>query len=473
MASVVNESSGRRRIDYFGADGKRHKLRLGKIAARDADAIRYRVETIVDDQRQARLHSTDTLAWVARLDPLHRRRMERLGLLSASRTSEIRTLDQLLTAHDKTRDVKETTLASYRQTDASLREHFGASKVIIGIDGPAASAWRAGMKDKGLAEATIAIRVKRARTIFKMAAKWGLIASNPFLEVRTGNMSNPARLRFIDRATIDKVLAACPDNRWRLIVVLSRFGGLRCPSEHMALTWADVNFDARKMLVRSSKNERHHNAERWVPIFPEIMPHLLEAFHAAEPGTKFVIDAPRGRDVSIHNNFRTQFERILKRAGLTMWPRPFHNLRATRQTELVETVPLHLVCQWIGNSERVAAKHYLQVTDEHFRLATMTDAERVAHQQAQHTSAPGGTLGQSTVREVKNMQENQAGDAGGEIPEDYGRARTIAKIHGKPGRPDVSGAYDGAHESIPDEVRMRAALASIAAYAAARQGRAS
>ena len=30
---------------------------------------------------------------------------------------------------------------------------------------------------------------------------------------------------------------------------------------------------------------------------------------------------------------------------------------------------MHVVCQWIGNSQPIAAKHYLQVTDEHFSRA--------------------------------------------------------------------------------------------------------
>ena len=28
--------------------------------------------------------------------------------------------------------------------------------------------------------------------------------------------------------------------------------------------------------------------------------------------------------------------------------------------------PLHVVCEWIGNTEMIAAKHYLQVTDADF-----------------------------------------------------------------------------------------------------------
>ena len=69
-------------------------------------------------------------------------------------------------------------------------------------------------------------------------------------------------------------------------------------------------------------------------------------------------------------NLRTQFARILDAAKLPMWPRPFHNLRASRETELANEFPIHVVCEWIGNSEEVARKHYLQVTEEHFQKAT-------------------------------------------------------------------------------------------------------
>ncbi len=56
------------------------------------------------------------------------------------------------------------------------------------------------------------------------------------------------------------------------------------------------------------------------------------------------------------------------------WPKLFHNLRASRETELAESFPLHVVCAWIGNSQPIAAKHYLQVTDEHFERAVGADA---------------------------------------------------------------------------------------------------
>ena len=63
------------------------------------------------------------------------------------------------------------------------------------------------------------------------------------------------------------------------------------------------------------------------------------------------------------------FRRGSRLAGLEPWPKLFQNLRSTRETELAETYPVHVACAWIGNSHPVAAKHYLQVTDEHFEQA--------------------------------------------------------------------------------------------------------
>ena len=77
--------------------------------------------------------------------------------------------------------------------------------------------------------------------------------------------------------------------------------------------------------------------------------------------------------------------RIIKRAGSVPWPRTFQNLRATRETELAESWPLHVVTKWIGNSQPVAAKHYLQLTDEHFERAVEGDG--ALQNPVQHSAA--------------------------------------------------------------------------------------
>src|SRR6266568_4699011 len=74
-------------------------------------------------------------------------------------------------------------------------------------------------------------------------------------------------------------------------------------------------------------------------------------YDQAEPGTVHVITRTRNEGV----NLRTQFERIIQRAGLLPWPRLFQNLRTSRETELAAKFTLHVVTAWIGNSATIAA----------------------------------------------------------------------------------------------------------------------
>jgi integrase len=65
-----------------------------------------------------------------------------------------------------------------------------------------------------------------------------LIAENPFGDMKHCTVqANRARDYFVTRADAEKVLKACSDAQWRLLFALSRYGGLRCPSEHLALKW--------------------------------------------------------------------------------------------------------------------------------------------------------------------------------------------------------------------------------------------
>jgi hypothetical protein len=112
-------------------------------------------------------------------------------------------------------------------------------------------------------------------------------------------------------------------------------------------------------------------------------------FSQADEGEEFVIT--RCRDGK--TNLRTQMERIIKRAGVKPWPKLFHNLRSTRQTELTEKFLSHVVCAWLGNSRAVAQDHYLQLTDAHFSAASADSAlapEKAAHNPAHSTAVRAG-----------------------------------------------------------------------------------
>jgi integrase len=191
----------------------------------------------------------------------------------------------------------------------------------------------------------------------------------------TSVKANRSRDYFVTREEADAVTAACPDNQWKLLFALSRYGGLRCPSEHLALLWGDVNWDAETITVRSPKTAHvDGREERLMPLFPELREPLeaardefLEHF---DPKADRLSEQPiisRYRDTN--SNLRTQLNRIIRKAGLKPWPKLFQNLRATRATELAMEHPGHVAAAWLGHSNTIADVHYRQVTSEHHARA--------------------------------------------------------------------------------------------------------
>ena len=235
-----------------------------------------------------------------------------------------------------------------------------------------ADTYRQSLLNQGLAANTVRRRCGRCKQFFKAAVRRKLIDSNPFAEIQCNVTANHSRFVFISREDARKVIEACPASQWRTLFALARYGGLRCPSETLNLRWQDIDWHNQRMTVRSPKTEHHAGREsRQVPVFPELLPYLEEAFEQAEKGTEFVITRYRSQDA----NLRTQLQKIIRRAGLEVWQKPWQNLRSSRETELVESFPVHVAAAWWGNTEAVANKHYLQVTDEHFQRAVKSGAE--------------------------------------------------------------------------------------------------
>ena len=273
----------------------------------------------------------------------------------------------------------------YGHTRRCLIEYFGVDRPLHEITADGAAQWRAWLaSDQKLADNTVRRRSGIAKQFFRQAVRQKLIPESPFVDLVAAVRRNEKRYYFITRAETEKALDACPDAQWRLLFALSRFGGLRCPSEHLGLRWGDIDWERGRITVHSPKTEHHEGgATRQIPLFPEIRPCLEEVWEQAESGTEYVITRYR----SCNANLRTQLERIIRKAGLNPWPKLFQNLRSTRETELAESYPIQVVCKWIGNTAAVAAKHYLQVTDEHYRqaLEATKDAVHNPVQQPQET----------------------------------------------------------------------------------------
>ncbi len=412
MASIGRDPGGGWRLLFVDPnDGRRRTLHLGQIGKAKATDIKSMVERIIKSKAAG---STDpaAAAWLAGLPDASYDKLVRLGLVEpratptqAAKPGEQakhplgKFLDAYLT--DRT-DLKPNSLTVYDHTRRNLVDFFGADKPIEDITEYDAEQWQRylgrheAIKRKvnleALAKATIRKRTTNAKAFFAVAVKQKIIPANPFEGLVSKSVSNKARQRFISHADIQKVLETCPDSQWRAIVALCRYGGLRCPTEVLALTWGDVNWEQGRILVHSPKTAHFEGHEsRLLPLFPELRPyleavfqeHLEMRFPKAADETGYVLTKYRQANV----NLRTQLLRIIKRAGLQPWPRVFQNLRSSRETELVDSYPTHVVTAWLGNTPKVAADHYLQMREDYFARAASTPTNP-AHIPAQSQVEP-------------------------------------------------------------------------------------
>jgi len=402
MASISRFNNGTRAIQFVAADGHRRTIRLGKVTQRQADSAKRFVEDLLACRITGASPRPATSEWITSLPEAIHERLARVGLVDAREAATTPTLAEWTRTYiDSRTDVKPRTRINFEQARSNLVGFFGESRKLADIDPADAADFRVHLLTrKRLAEGTVRRRCKRAKQFFAAAIKRKLLSDNPFDDIPCGHYAAD-RFHYVNRDDAQRILNACPDAQWRLIFALARFGGLRVPSEILPLKWGHVDWERSQFKVISRKTEHHAGGgTRRVPIFPELLVHLRDAFEAAEPGTEHVIT--RYRDSSV--NLRTQLGRIVARAGLELWPKPFVNLRSSRETELVEQFPLHVVTAWLGNSPDVAKRHYLQVTDEHFRRAT-APADQPDHKALQNALQYGAESGRTDSQSIRRDSE--------------------------------------------------------------------
>lgn len=383
MASISTDAAGNRRIQFIDSNGKRKAIRLGKMSMKHTQEIKSRVEHLISAKVSGCGWDAETARYVRDLTDELAEKLAAVDLIPKRDCTLLGPFVDAYVASCKKAGAKQNTLNNMKQARDYLVEFFGETKRLRDIVPGDTDDYRRSLSTK-VGENTSRRHLGRAKQFFRYAARKRLIVENPFADMKNISVQpNAAREFFITREMAAKVLDACPDLEWRLIFALSRFGGLRCPSEHMGLTWSDINWAEGRFRVTSPKTEHHEgHGERWVPIFDELRPLLAEAFDKAEPGTVHVITEHR----TVESNLRTHMHRIIRRAGFTPWPKTFQNLRSTRETELFEAYPTELkeICGWLGNSPVVAIKHYMQNRGTAMERATV--GARAAHFQAQSPS---------------------------------------------------------------------------------------
>jgi integrase len=380
MASATKEKNGRWRVQFYPPGcRKRQTLRLGKVNQRVADEIARHIERITASRLAGLPLEEQCETWLARLPDTLRRRLVDLKVIGDTGRKKKSTLSGFLEDYFATRtDIEPGTLSNLRTARMWLEKHFGPDRDMDSITAGEADAYRTWLGSVGKqAENTTRRLCGRAKQFFRAALRQRLIRENPFADMKKliVGASPASRVEFIDRAKIVKVLPVCPDDEWRLIVAIARYGGFRMPSELIALKWEHIDWKAGRILVTCVKTRRHEGRDtRVIPLFPELRPYLERWRIQAPKDSPWVVSRSRSNRV----NLRTQLCRILEDAKIKPWPKLFQNLRSSRETELLKEFPIHVVCAWLGNTPKVAIEHYAQVTDDDFRKASGSEPGRQA-----------------------------------------------------------------------------------------------
>jgi len=405
MASIEYRSRMTRVIAYI--DKEKHSFPLGRVTKKTAERFANNIDRLLYERRCNVPLSREVTNWLADLgEALYQLLVER-GLAEPRQGAN--TLEQFIDSYIATRsDVTDRRRGKFKVAKKRLIEFFG-DRELDAVTAGDADEYARWLLEK-LAPATAQKECQVAAQFFRHAHRKELIARNPFDGVTVGRATNDDRRVFVPKAVMMKVIEACPNWQWRTIAALARFGGLRCSSEVALLQWADILWDEKRFIVTSPKTKRYGKGQRTVPLFPELRPFLDEAYQMASEGCPWVVPMLEGKGTK---NLGTTFRKIIRRAGVDVWPKPFQNLRSSLQTELEQRWPTYVVCKWLGNTPGVANKHYLTVTEDHFQMAAGGEGQsedenwgQTGDKLGMQPPAGGCTGAQKKSRTIKMAREN-------------------------------------------------------------------
>lgn len=389
MASAHKDSKGWR-ILYIDADGNRRTLRPGpKFNKTNANKVAGYVDALVAAKTSGGTIERRTAEWLTDIgDALHAKLVkagltepkqpvaEELKLETDPKMTLAKFLDEHLAEGMTARGdaAKPNTLANWKSTMRFLKQCFDAERPVEAFthqDGHAFRKWLDGRRIKKtkqepmgqpMAENGKRKHVDNAKVFFNAAKRRGLTLINPFEHQVSSTKANRSRDYHLTRPETEKIIAACPDAQWKLLIALWRYAGLR-KTEVFNLTWDDVLWDQGKMRVHASKTAHHEGKDiRYVPL-RDIEQYLDAVDAEAAPGTVKIIT----RFSRTNTNLDKPLKKILHHAGLVPWPKLFQNMRASCETDwLDEGHPAHVVAAWIGHSVKVQRANYAQITDGHF-----------------------------------------------------------------------------------------------------------
>jgi integrase len=348
-----------------------------KYKGRIAGEFRNAIDRLVDAKSNRATLPNSTKVWIEEAPPDMRAKLVKFGLYDAPSEPTKHTTGSLWdTFLDEHSGMHEGTMKTYLDAKRRFFLFFiEPNELLETLTKERMEQWRKFLltegkgKDKGgYAEPTVAGTITKAKAVFNYAKSNKWITDSPLDGVKCGSYENEDNNHFVSQEDYQRLLNACPDQEWRVIIALCRVGGLH-PNELVTLRWSDIDWQNGWITVYNAKVRQHKKwYRRMVPLFTELVPELKELLLQSD-NEEYVVNRQVNRQSKYPtSNLVQRFGTIAKRAGIGDLPRPFDNMRASRSTEIIRNPDFGLKAEskWMGHSTKIALKHYLMITgDEH------------------------------------------------------------------------------------------------------------
>lgn len=225
----------------------------------------------------------------------------------------------------------------------------------------------------GVSNATINKNLRTLRAIFNQAVSMERMAKNPLTKSALFLKVPKKVKRTCSDDEVKSLLDACPDDRWLAFCLIAVQAGFRS-GEITHLEWDDVDFENDMLHIRYKVNwQPKTSKERTVPMSAPIREVLLRLLPNRFKCSYVILNQIGG---PLHYNVRSQFQNIVRAAGLTDAKNPIspHALRRTFATNLANKgTGVKVLMELMGHENlSTTMNYYVKATDDGKRKAVMS-----------------------------------------------------------------------------------------------------
>lgn len=299
------------------------------------------------------------------------------------------TLEQWVEHHRATRHVASSTAIQIDTTiDKYILPHFGGQVRMDRVTIAATQRWVAWLRERpGVkSELTIAGHVRMAKALWNAAHKAHGVP-NPFSQLAIRAVTPLPEVPDLSDADIGRLVDACPTPAWKALVGLCAFGGLR-RGEALLIDWQAVQWADNRLLVPQPKTAGSTDRPARHCLMESQLARILQEVQDSQAGP-LLAQVPQ-------RNLHRDMRKIIGRAGLSPWRKPFHGLRKWRSSTWKRVYPAAVVDAWLGHGAEVARRSYYGVPEHFYGGGGLPEIEQMRREieqlkaqiQARSESAP-------------------------------------------------------------------------------------